>query len=287
MVTETETPKEAPPDSPTTASCETRTSSGVRGPVDFAELPDLPRLRYRILEYKWKLTIVVSLLVLESSLLPIALYYGLWFGTTLRHGIIFAIITAFFGIVTGIEFGLRCLKLIIKGDKYRPQGGTKWSFDFTHWTLSFGYTIMTGILIGASIPHEPLVRPLAMPVSLFFIQVGVQLVWSGWMNATRRPAPCKISSIDKGGRVPPLVLTLVEDIVGVDGAGGRVYRDSLMARYKISPRFRKMIAQQNWFWAVGALVDGIGTLVVVWTVPQEVAYGVGTCQALFCPWISD
>ena len=107
------------------------------------------------------------------------------------------------------------------------------------------------------------------------------------MNATRRPAPCKISSIDKGGRVPPLVLTLVEDIVGVDGAGGRVYRDSLMARYKISPRFRKMIAQQNWFWAVGALVDGIGTLVVVWTVPQEVAYGVGTCQALFCPWISD
>ncbi|KAK4135135.1 hypothetical protein BT67DRAFT_364950, partial [Trichocladium antarcticum] len=239
------------------------------------ELPGLPRLNYRISDYKWKLAIVVFLLVLESSLLPIALFYGLWFGTTLRHGIIFAIITAFFGLVTGAEFGLRCLKLILGNDKYRPQGGTRWSFDFTHWTLSFGYTVMTGILIGASIPHEPLVRPLAMPVSLFLIQAGVQLVWSGWMNATRRPAPCKISSVDKGGTVLPLVFTLVEDIVGVDGTGGRVYRDSLMARYKASPRFRRMIAQQNWFWAVGALVDGIGTLAVVWTVPQDAAYGVG------------
>lgn len=279
MINEEETPKEAPPDSGTTPSFGTRTSStAAHAPVDFCELPGLPRLNYRISDYKWKLAIVVFLLVLESSLLPIALFYGLWFGTTLRHGIIFAIITAFFGLVTGAEFGLRCLKLILGNDKYRPQGGTRWSFDFTHWTLSFGYTVMTGILIGASIPHEPLVRPLAMPVSLFLIQAGVQLVWSGWMNATRRPAPCKISSVDKGGRVLPLVFTLVEDIVGVDGTGGRVYRDSLMARYKASPRFRRMIAQQNWFWAVGALIDGIGTLVVVWTVPQDVAYGVGTSK---------
>ncbi|KAL2258171.1 hypothetical protein VTK26DRAFT_8631 [Humicola hyalothermophila] len=245
------------------------------GPVDFTELPGLPRLNYRILDYKLKLSIIVTLLVLESSLLPILLYYPLTEFTTLRPGIVFAIITSFFGIVTGIEFGLRCLKLIFRGDAYRPRGGTRWSFDFTHWTLSFGYTVMTGILVGASIPHDPLVRPLAIPVSLFFIQVGLQLVWSGWMGASKRPAPCKISSVEKGETVPPLVLTIVEDIVGVDGAGGRVYRDSLMARYRASKRFRRMIAQQNWFWAVGALLDGIGTMVVIWTVPERVAYGVG------------
>ena len=256
-------------------------SSAVAGPVDFDELPGLPRLRYRILEYKVKLFTIVFLLVLESSLLPISLYYGLILGTTLRAGIVFAIITSFFGIVTGIEFGLRCLKLILKGDKYRPVGGTRWSFDFTHWTLSFGYTVMTGVLIGASIPHDPLVRPLAMPVSLFFIQVGLQLVWTAWMNSTGRPAPCKISSIPKGGRVPPLVFTLVEDVVGVDGAGGREYRNSLLARYEASPRFRKMIARQNWFWAVGVLIDAVGTLVVVWTVPEKVAYGVGKSTTFF------
>ncbi|KAK4153499.1 ankyrin repeat-containing domain protein [Chaetomidium leptoderma] len=277
-IKETDEPKEPPPSTPDTtpsSRVSTSTPAAVVGPVPFDELPGLPRLRYRILEYKVKLSIIVSLLVLESSLLPIALYYGLVLGTTLRHGIVFAIITSFFGLVTGIEFGLRCLKLIWKGDTYRPAGGTKWSFDFTHWTLSFGYTVMTGILIGASIPHDPLVRPLAIPVSLFLLQVGLQLVWSGWMNTTGRPAPCKISSIPKGGRVPPLVFTLVEDVVGVDGAGGREYRNSLLARYETSPRFRKMIAQQNWFWAVGALADGIGTMVVIWTVPEKVAYGVG------------
>jgi len=245
-------------------------------PVEsFEEYPGLPRLNYRILDYKVKLSIVVFLLVTESALLPIALYYGLTLHTTLRHGIIFAIITSFFGIVTGIEFGLRCLKLILKGDKYRPKNGTKWSFDFTHWTLSFGYTVMTGILIGASIPHNPLVRPLAIPVSLFLIQVGLQLVWTGWMNKTGRKAPCKISSVEKGERVPPLVFTIVEDIVGVDGGGGAVYRRSLVARYEVSRRFRRMIATQNWFWAVGSLIDGIGTMVVIWTVPEAVAYGVG------------
>lgn len=268
--------KEPPPSTSDSSTAATTTShSAVTGPVDFAELPGLPRLRYRILDYKLKLSIVVFLLILESSLLPISLYYGLILGTTLRPGIVFAIITSFFGIVTGIEFGLRCLKLIWGGDKYRPVGGTRWSFDFTHWTLSFGYTAMTAILIGASVPHPPIVRPLAIPVSLFFIQIGLQLVWSGWMNATRRPAPCKISSIPKGGRVPPLVFTLVEDIVGVDGAGGREYRNALVARYESSRRFRKMIAQQNWFWAVGALFDGIGTMAVVWTVPERAAYGVG------------
>ncbi|KAL2174025.1 uncharacterized protein P884DRAFT_332404 [Thermothelomyces heterothallicus CBS 202.75] len=247
----------------------------VPDPIDFAELPGLPRLRYRILDYKAKLAVVVFLLVLESSLLPISLYYGLVLGTTLRRGIVFAIITSFFGVVTGIEFGLRCIKLIWMGDTYRPRGGTRWSFDFTHWTLSFGYTVMTAILIGASIPHDPLVRPLAIPVSLFFAQVGCQLVWSGCMNRARRPAPFKISSVPKGARVPPMVLTIVEDIVGVDGAGGRKYRDAVMARYEASPRFRHMIAQQNWFWAAGALIDSIGTFIVIWTVPERVAYGVG------------
>lgn len=51
------------------------------------ELPGLPRLNYNLLDHKWKLSFVVFLLVVESSLLPIALFYGLWYGTTLRHGI--------------------------------------------------------------------------------------------------------------------------------------------------------------------------------------------------------
>ncbi|SPO07238.1 uncharacterized protein DNG_09932 [Cephalotrichum gorgonifer] len=244
-------------------------------PVQDAEVPGLPRLNYNILDHKRKLFIVVSLLVLESSLLPIALFYGLWFGTTLRHGIIFAIITSFFGLVTGVEFGLRTLKLLLKSAVYRPLGAKRRHLDFTHWTLSFGFTIMTAVLVGASIPHEPLVRPLAIPVSLFLIQLGAQLLLSGIMNALGRPAPFRISSVAKGERFPPLVLTIVEDIVAVDGDAGWEYRKRLLARYEASPAFRKMVEKMNWFWGAGTLLNGIATMVVVWTVPQEVAYGVG------------
>jgi len=243
--------------------------------VDTQELPGLPRLNYNLWDYKTKLFIVTFLLVAESSLIPLALFYGLWFRTTLRHGIIFAVITAFFGLVTGIEFGFRCLKLILPPDTYRPIGGARWKFDFTHWSLSFIYTVMTAILIGASIPHEPLVRPLAIPVSLFLIQYGVMLLVTGWMNATHRPTPWRISSIPKGQRTRPLMYTIVEDIIAVDGAAGIEYRRALMARYETSPMFRKMIAQQNWFWGFGSLLVGVGTMVVIWTIPQEIAYGVG------------
>lgn len=61
--------------------------SSTQGAEPREEVPGLPRLNYNLLEHKWKLGIVTFLLVLESSLLPIALFYGLWFGTTLRHGI--------------------------------------------------------------------------------------------------------------------------------------------------------------------------------------------------------
>lgn len=235
----------------------------------------LPSLEYNILHYKTKLFLAVGLLVTESSLLPIALFYGLWYGTTLRHGILFAIITAFYGLVTGIEFGLRSLRLIMKADTYRPLGGGRWAFDFTHHTLAFGYFYMTAILIGASIPHEPLVRPLAMVVPLFFLQASLQLIVTGWLSQAGRPAPFRVSSVPKGATYPPMILTIIEDIVGVDGAGGKEYRKRLMARYAASPMFRDMIARLNWFWGFGGLFCGIGTIFAICLPPQEVAYGLG------------
>ena len=138
---------------------------------------------------------------------------------------------------------------------------------------------MTGILIGPSIPTEPLVRPLAMPLLILLIQVGSQLLISGVMNIRNCAAPFRISSIAKGEKMHPMVYTIVEDIVAVDGGAGKGYRERLRARYDASWRFRLLIAQLNWFWAAGALIDGIGTMVALWTIPSEqVAYGVGECQ---------
>jgi len=51
------------------------------------EVPGLPRLNYNLWEHKTKLFIMAFLLSLECSLLPIILYYSLWYKTNLRHGI--------------------------------------------------------------------------------------------------------------------------------------------------------------------------------------------------------
>lgn len=143
-------------------------------------------------------------------------------------------------------------------------------------TLSIGYTVMTGILIGASIPHEPLVRPLAMPLPLFFIEVGALAVATGYMDARNMKATCKVSSTPKGAPIPPVLLTFIEDVVAVDGGAGKTYRKRLLGRYKISKHFRGLIRGLNWFWGVGSILIGAGSLAVVWTVPQEIGYGIGT-----------
>lgn len=189
---------------------------------------------------------------------------------------VFAIVTSFFGLISGLEFAHRSWRLIHKNDKYRPLDGRRWKFDFTHWTLSICYTIMTGILIGASIPHEPLVRPLAIPVPLFFIGAGMLCIVTGVMSALGMRTACKVSSIPKGAPQPPYVLTAVEDVVGVDGGGARPFRRRLLERYKASKAFRRLIAELNWFWGIGSVISGAGTLAAVWVIPsQEIAYGVG------------
>ncbi|KAK5625346.1 hypothetical protein RRF57_001062 [Xylaria bambusicola] len=248
---------------------------------EFGSLPGLPRLEYRLMEHRMKLFVVSGLLIFEGSLLPIILFYPLWYATGLRHGILFAIITSFFGLVSGLEFAHRSWRLIHKNDKYRPLDGTRWRFDFTHWTLSICYTIMTGILIGASIPHEPLVRPLAIPVPLFFIGAGMLCIITGTMSALGMRTACKVSSIPKGAPQPPYVLTAVEDVVGVDGGGARLFRRRLLERYKASKAFRRLIAELNWFWGIGSVISGAGTLAAVWVIPsQEIAYGVGWGEPL-------
>lgn len=50
-------------------------------------LVGLPRLEYNLLDHKMKLFLVSGLLILEGSILPLVLFYPLWYATTVRHGI--------------------------------------------------------------------------------------------------------------------------------------------------------------------------------------------------------
>jgi hypothetical protein len=97
-----------------------------------------------------------------------------------------------------------------------------------------------------------------------------------WSLAGKR-APFRISSTEKGGEVYPGVYYLIEDVVSVNASAGRPFREALAARYKASPRFRRMIKVQSLFWSIPALIVAIACTVVICIHPvsKDVAYGIG------------
>lgn len=84
-------------------------------------------------------------------------------------------------------------------------------------------------------------------------------------------------SIPEPPIVPPLTFCIMEDICGCDGGGGKVYRTAAMARYNASPRFRRMLVQMLWWWAITAILLGAAQIAIIWIpqISQEVVYGIG------------
>jgi hypothetical protein len=76
----------------------------------------------------------------------------------------------------------------------------------------------------------------------------------------------------------------MEDVVAVNAGAGRPFREALAARYKASPRFRRMLYVQSLFWSIPAFVLAIPLTVIAVhpSVPATAAYGV--CWAVPFLW---
>lgn len=135
--------------------------------------------------------------------------------------------------------------------------------------------MLTGILIGGSIPKQPLVRVLAMPMAVGNIIMGFMFIISGIAVHRKMKLPFRMSSHIKGSICPPITYTIIEDVIAVDAGAGKVYREALLQRYNASPRFRTMLIQLVWFWGVPSVVVGTVLLALIFTVKKEVAYGLG------------
>ena len=176
------------------------------------------------------------------------------------------------------EYATRCYLLLLARDTYRPLFNSRrfWGFDSLHWLLTPPYTVLTGILIGGSIPGQPLTRVLATPMAVGNVMLGVAFVVSGVGVRRGWTLPVRLSSHVKGSPWPPITYCIVEDVVAVDARAGKIYREALLRRYNASPRFRRLLVQVLWFWAVPSVVLGIVLLVLIFTVSKkEVAYGLG------------
>lgn len=244
-----------------------------------AEQDGPPPLPYNLREHKLTISLFWFLIFAECTLIPIIFYFTIANLTDMRRGAMFAIITACFGFISGGEYGLRGLRLAWKTDTYRPLNGSgRWVFDSTHMILGPPYFVMTALMIGFSIPDPPIMRGLSMIMAVGILMVGLFMIWTGiaW-HFQWRLRLFRLSSHPVGEVVPPLTFCIMEDICGCDGGGGKVYRAAALARFKASPRFRRMLVQMLWAWASTAVLLGVVLNVIIWipSINQEVVYAIG------------
>jgi hypothetical protein len=237
----------------------------------------LPRLPYNLRDHKVTIAAFWFLIFAECTLIPIIFYFCISRLTDLRPGAMFAIITAMFGFISGGEYGLRGLRLAWKTDEYRPlKGGGRWHFDSTHLVLGQPYFVMTALMIGFSIPDPPMIRGLSIIMPVGIIMISVYMMYTGvahhlgWRLRLHR-----LSSHVVGDVTPPLTFCILEDITSCDGGGGKAFREAALARFNASPRFRRMLVQLLWAWAVSGLVVSVTLIALAWTIHEEVAYTLG------------
>ena len=177
-----------------------------------------------------------------------------------------------------MEFALRSWRLWKKENFFRPLGSSnRWAFDITHWISVLTITSVTAFLIVGSAPHIVWIRVLSMPAPALLYCIGGSVFVLTMFSLAGWKAPFRLSSTEKGGVVYPGVYYLMEDVVSVNANAGRPFREALAARYKASPRFRRMIKVQSLFWSVPALIVAIActVVIIIHSVSKYVAYGVG------------
>ena len=142
--------------------------------------------------------------------------------------------------------------------------------------MIIGFAIVTAVLASGSGEDPPNIRQCSMPQAIVLYLAGSQLFIMGVMNSMGWKTPLRLSSTLSGSVTPPGVYLLMEDIVAVDGGGRQEFRKCLAARYNASPQFRMMLAQLNWFWAIGSLLVALVTTVICYVVSDlNVVFALG------------
>ncbi|KAK2049045.1 hypothetical protein LZ31DRAFT_549710 [Colletotrichum somersetense] len=249
--------------------------------------PTPPPLNYTLRTRKRAIAIFWALIIFDSVLTPIALYFGLWYGVgpgtntptekrqKLSPNAVFSIVTAALGGASIVEYFVRFWRLWRKGSTCRVIGAHRWYLDWFHWNLSFAWIVVMIELIVGTVPEHPPIRLLSMPVTTMLFVFGTELLLVDVSRAFHIPAPCRISSIPKGAQLRPGIYSLIEDVCAVDGSGGTEFRIALDRRYEASHIFRAMLRRLGIFWAVGAEACAALCTALIFTMSGDVAYTIG------------
>ncbi|EOA84399.1 hypothetical protein ACJQWK_01229 [Exserohilum turcicum] len=235
----------------------------------------LPRLDYSLRDRRVRIGIFWMLVFFDSVALPVLLYFILWYGTDLEHNIVFGIITAVFGGTAILEYFQRFWRLCKKNSTCRAIGARRFSCDWFQWNMTVAFVIIIVELVIGTLPKEPMVRVLAMPLPSLLAFFGLELSLLELMYVFHLHAPFRISSVARGENLRPAIYPLIEDIIAVDGDGGTAYRMRLNQRYEASPYFRLMLHRLSMFWALPALLMAVGTTYMIFSVRRDTAYVLG------------
>lgn len=269
------------PENPANLTALPRASSQFRIPIISSVSPTLveptgpPPLNYTLRTRKLSIAFFWSLILFDSIAVPIGLYFGLWYGTSLSPNAVFSISTGCLGGVSIIEYILRFYRLWKKGSTCRVLNARRWYLDWFHWNFSAAWIFIMVELIVGTIPERPPIRLLAMPVASLVYWFGFSLVLQDTLRWLGYNCPIRISSVQEGEPFRPGIYSIIEDIVAVDGSGGTQFRAELNARYEASHQFRQMLHRLTMFWGVGALFAATLTTILIFTLSPDPAYVVG------------
>lgn len=104
--------------------------------------PEPPALNYSLWDRKWFIALFWGLILIDVIAQPIALYFGLWYGTSLSPNAVFSIITAALGGVSIFEYFVRFWRLWKKNSTCRVIGARRMYLDWFHWNFSLGWIII-------------------------------------------------------------------------------------------------------------------------------------------------
>lgn len=245
--------------------------------VSTEPVPKIPRIPFNIRDYKSRIAIQASIVILSSCILPLVGYFSLHYATTLKTQYILSIVTPIFGVVSLFGFIARTIRLARKSSTCRPLGATnQWTLDFFDWNFVAGFVVVS-VIISIGISRNPSnVRIVALPLVLLLLQVCGQMVLLIPLRAMGFRALFRISSYRKGELARPASFTIAEDVVAVDGNQGEIFRAAWTARYEASAPFRKLLARLDVLWGVSGMFVATGVIAVIFAVPNDsVGWAIG------------
>ncbi|EUC39640.1 hypothetical protein COCMIDRAFT_41869 [Bipolaris oryzae ATCC 44560] len=236
---------------------------------------DVPRLEYSLRTRKLRIGIFWGFVFVDSVALPVLLFFILWYGTDLKHQTVFGIITALMGGTVILEYFQRFWRLWKKNSTCQVLGASRYSCDFFQWNLTFILAAIIALLIVGTLPKEPMVRLLALPLPTVLALLGLELSILELCYMCQWRSPFRISSVTRGQVVRPSIYFIIEDIIAVDGDGATSFRIRLNERYEASPHFRQMLHKLSLFWALPAILVALGTTFLVFSLNRDLSYVLG------------